>query len=103
MCRVKRWIAQSLLKGFRKSQRRAHHDVQETVALKKTTLPSLTVHLEDARREMSGDNRPCGLERNRLALSTFLCYRRGRGLSMRLMAFKKLFFPESLYPSISEV
>ena len=90
-----RWIAQSLMKAFKESQRRSYEDLYETAALK-TMLPWLTAHVEQVRREMGNDFWPYGFERNEATLRTFLRYHHEQGLSPRLLEPTELFAPESL-------
>jgi 4,5-dihydroxyphthalate decarboxylase len=90
-----RWIAQSLMKAFRESQRRSYEDLYETAALK-TMLPWLTAHVEQARRDMGQDFWPYGFEKNEATLRTFLRYHHEQGLSPRLVEPGELFVPESL-------
>ena len=90
-----RWVAQSLYKAFLEAQRLNYEDLLETAALK-TSLPWLTAHVEEARREMGDDFWPYGLERNRKTLETFLRYHFEQGLSRRLLTPDELFAPESL-------
>ncbi len=90
-----RWVAQSLYKAFLEAQRQNYEDLLETAALK-TSLPWLTAHVEETRREMGDDFWPYGLERNRKTLETFLRYHFEQGLSKRLLTPDELFAPESL-------
>ncbi len=90
-----RWVAQSLYKAFLEAQRENYRDLLETAALK-TSLPWLTAHVEEARREMGDDFWPYGLDRNRKTLETFLRYHFEQGLSKRLLTPDELFAPESL-------
>ena len=90
-----RWIAQSLMKAFRESQRRSYEDLNETAALK-TMLPWLNAHVEQVRREMGPDFWPYGFEKNEDNLRTFLRYHHEQGLSPRLVEPRELFVPESL-------
>lgn len=90
-----RWVAQSLYKAFLEAQRQNYEDLQETAALK-TSLPWLTAHVEETRREMGDDFWPYGLDRNRKTLETFLRYHFEQGLSKRLLTPEELFAPESL-------
>ena len=90
-----RWVAQSLYKAFLEAQRQNYEDLLETAALK-TSLPWLTAHVEEARREMGDDFWPYGMERNRKTLETFLRYHFEQGLSKRLLTPDELFAPESL-------
>ena len=90
-----RWIAQSMMKALRESQRRTYEDLRETAALK-AMLPWLTSHVEQVRREMGEDFWPYGFEKNEATLKTFLRYHFEQGLSKRLVEPKELFAPESL-------
>jgi len=90
-----RWVAQSLYKAFLEAHRRNYEDLMETAALK-TSLPWLTAHVEETRREMGDDFWPYGLDRNRKTLETFLRYHFEQGLSKRLLTPNELFAPESL-------
>lgn len=90
-----RWVAQSLYKAFLEAQRRNYEDLQETAALK-TSLPWLTSHVEETRREMGDDFWPYGIDRNRKTLETFLRYHFEQGLSKRLLTPEELFAPEAL-------
>ena len=90
-----RWIAQSLTKAFVEAQRRTYEDFQETAALK-TMLPWLTAHVEEVVAEMGEDFWPYGLDKNRMALQTFLRYSFEQGLSKRLLEPEELFAPETL-------
>ena len=90
-----RWVAQSLYKAFLEAQRQNYEDLLETAALK-TSLPWLTAHVEETRREMGDDFWPYGLDRNRKTLETFLRYHFEQGLSKRLLTPEELFAPESL-------
>ena len=90
-----RWVAQSLYKAFLEAQRQNYEDLLETAALK-TSLPWLTAHVEETRREMGDDFWPYGIERNRKTLETFLRYHFEQGLSKRLLTPDELFAPESL-------
>ncbi len=90
-----RWIAQSMMKAFKESQRRSYDDLRETAALK-TMLPWLTSHVEQVRREMGEDFWPYGFEKNEATLRTFLRYHFEQGLSKRLLEPRELFAPESL-------
>jgi 4,5-dihydroxyphthalate decarboxylase len=89
-----RWIAQSLLKAFRQSQRFTYQDLQETAALK-AMLPWLHAHIEEARREMGEDYWAYGLDRNRETIATFLRYHHEQGLSKRRLEPEELFAPET--------
>jgi 4,5-dihydroxyphthalate decarboxylase len=89
------WVAQSLQKAFAAAKAEAYADLSETAALK-TTLPWLTAHVEEARREMGDDFWPYGLDRNRHTLATFLRYSHEQGLSKRLLDPVELFAPETL-------
>jgi 4,5-dihydroxyphthalate decarboxylase len=90
-----RWVAQSLYKAFLEAQRQNYEDLMETAALK-TSLPWLTAHVEETRREMGDDFWPYGLDRNRKTLETFLRYHFEQGLSKRLLTPDELFAPEAL-------
>ena len=90
-----RWIAQSLMKALKESQRRSYADLYETAALK-TMLPWLTSHVEQVKREMGEDFWPYGFEKNEATLRTFLRYHFEQGLSKRLLEPRELFAPESL-------
>lgn len=89
------WVAQSLLKAFRRAQQLTYADLLETAALK-AMLPWLTAHVEDTRREMGEDYWPYGLEPNRHTLDTFLRYSFEQGLSKHRLQPEALFAPESL-------
>jgi 4,5-dihydroxyphthalate decarboxylase len=89
-----RWIAQSLFKAFRQSQRLTYQDLQETAALK-AMLPWLHAHIEEARREMGEDYWAYGLDRNRETIATFLRYHHEQGLSKRRLEPEELFAPET--------
>jgi 4,5-dihydroxyphthalate decarboxylase len=93
--RENRWVAQSLYKAFVEAQRQNYEDLQETAALK-ASLPWLTSHIEETRREMGDDYWPYGLDRNRKALETFLRYHFEQGLSKSLRTPEELFAPEAL-------
>jgi len=90
-----RWIAQSMMKAFRESQRRSYEDLYETAALK-TMLPWLTSHVEQVRREMGEDFWPYGFDKNEATLRTFLRYHFEQGLSKRLLEPLELFAPEAM-------
>jgi 4,5-dihydroxyphthalate decarboxylase len=90
-----RWIAQSLTKAFYAAQKQTYEDFAETAALK-AMLPWLVAHVEEARREMSDDWWPYGLDRNRATLETFTRYHFEQGLSKRPLSPDELFAPESL-------
>jgi 4,5-dihydroxyphthalate decarboxylase len=90
-----RWVAQSLYKAFVEAQRQNYEDLQETAALK-ASLPWLTSHIEETRKEMGDDYWPYGLDRNRKALETFLRYHFEQGLSKSLRTPEELFAPEAL-------
>jgi 4,5-dihydroxyphthalate decarboxylase len=90
-----RWVAQSLYKAFVEAQRQNYDDLLETAALK-ASLPWLTAHVEEARREMGDDYWPYGLDRNRKTLETFLRYHFEQGLSKRQLTPDELFAPEAL-------
>ena len=90
-----RWIAQSMMKALRESQRRSYQDLYETAALK-TMLPWLTSHVEQVKREMGEDFWPYGFDKNEATLRTFLRYHFEQGLSKRLLEPRELFAPESL-------
>jgi 4,5-dihydroxyphthalate decarboxylase len=90
-----RWVAQSMMKALKESQRRSYEDLYETAALK-TMLPWLTSHVEQVKREMGDDFWPYGFEKNEKTLRTFLRYHFEQGLSKRLLEPKELFAPESL-------
>ena len=89
------WVAQSLLKAFRRAQQLTYADLLETAALK-AMLPWLTAHVEQTRREMGEDYWPYGLEPNRHTLETFLRYSFEQGLSPHRLQPEELFAPESL-------
>jgi 4,5-dihydroxyphthalate decarboxylase len=93
--RANRWVAQSLYKAFVEAQRQNYEDLQETAALK-ASLPWLTSHIEETRKEMGDDYWPYGLDRNRKALETFLRYHFEQGLSKTLRTPEELFAPEAL-------
>lgn len=90
-----RWIAQSLMKALRESQRRAYEDLYQTAALK-VMLPWLTAHVEQVRSEMGEDFWPYGFEKNEANLRTFLRYHFEQGLSKRLLEPGELFAPEAM-------
>jgi 4,5-dihydroxyphthalate decarboxylase len=90
-----RWVAQSLYKAFIEAQRLNYEDLQDTAALK-ASLPWLTSHVEETRKEMGDDYWPYGLDRNRKALETFLRYHFEQGLSKQLRTPDELFAPEAL-------
>ncbi len=90
-----RWVAQSLTKALKESQRRTYDDLADTAALK-VMLPWLTAHVEQVKREMGDDFWPYGLEKNEATLRTFLRYHFEQGLSPRLLEPRELFAPESL-------
>ena len=90
-----RWIAQSLFKAFRESQRRAYEDLRQTAA-HMSMLPFLNADIEDAIRDMGEDYWPYGFEKNEKSLSTFLRYHFESGLSKRLLKPEELFAPETL-------
>jgi 4,5-dihydroxyphthalate decarboxylase len=90
-----RWVAQSLYKAFIEAQRLNYEDLQDTAALK-ASLPWLTSHVEETRKEMGDDYWPYGLDRNRKALETFLRYHFEQGLSKRKLTPDELFAPEAL-------
>ena len=90
-----RWVAQSMMKALRESQRRTYEDLADTAALK-AMLPWLTAHVEQVKREMGDDFWPYGLEKNEATLRTFLRYHFEQGLSRRLLEPRELFAPESL-------
>jgi 4,5-dihydroxyphthalate decarboxylase len=89
------WVAQSLLKAFRESQRCTYADLSQTAA-STAMLPWLTAHLEETRREMGDDFWPYGFERNRHTLGTFLRYSHEQGLSKTLLDPEALFAPQTL-------
>jgi 4,5-dihydroxyphthalate decarboxylase len=89
------WVAQTLYKAFCEAHRRSYKDLDETAALK-TTLPWLTAHLEDTRREMGEDYWPNGLEANRETIEIFLRYHHEQGLSTRLFDIDEVFVPEAM-------
>ena len=90
-----RWVAQSLTKALKESQRRTYDDLADTAALK-VMLPWLTAHVEQVKREMGDDFWPYGLKKNEATLRTFLRYHFEQGLSPRLLEPRELFAPESL-------
>ncbi len=90
-----RWVAQSLMKALKESQRRTYEDLADTAALK-AMLPWLTAHVEQVKREMGDDFWPYGLEKNEATLRTFLRYHFEQGLSKRLLEPRELFACESL-------
>jgi len=90
-----RWVAQSLRKAFTAAKADAYEQLSETAALK-TTLPWLTAHVEEARREMGDDFWSYGLDRNRHTLATFLRYSYEQGLAKRLLDPVELFARETL-------
>ena len=90
-----RWIAQSLFKAFRESQKRAYEDLRQTAA-HMAMLPFLNADIEDAIADMGDDYWPYGLEKNEKTLETFLRYHHECGLSKRLMKPAELFAPETL-------
>ena len=90
-----RWVAQSMTKALKESQRRTYEDLADTAALK-AMLPWLTAHVEQVKREMGDDFWPYGLEKNEATLRTFLRYHFEQGLSKRLLQPRELFAPESL-------
>ena len=90
-----RWVAQSMMKALRESQRRTYEDLADTAALK-AMLPWLTAHVEQVKREMGDDFWPYGLEKNEATLRTFLRYHFEQGLSKWLLEPRELFAPESL-------
>jgi 4,5-dihydroxyphthalate decarboxylase len=90
-----RWVAQSMMKALKESQRRSYEDLYETAALK-TMLPWLTSHVEQVKREMGDDFWPYGFEKNEKTLRTFLRYHFEQGLSKRLLEPAELFAPETL-------
>ncbi len=90
-----RWVAQSLYKAFCAAQQETYKDLYETAALK-VTLPWLTAHVEEARRDMGPDFWSYGFESNRDVLSTFLRYSYEQGLSKQLLKPEQLFAPETL-------
>jgi 4,5-dihydroxyphthalate decarboxylase len=89
------WIAQSLYKAFCGAQKRTYADLAETAALK-AMVPFLNAEIERTIREMGQDYWPYGLDRNRVALSTFLRYHHEQGLSPRMLTPDELFAPEAL-------
>src|SRR5690606_25019007 len=90
-----RWVAQSLYKALRESQRLAYEDLYETAALK-TMLPWTTAHVEQTRRDMGDDFWPYGFERTEHALAPLLRYSDGRGLCKRRLAPRDRLAPASL-------
>lgn len=90
-----RWVAQSLYKAFCAAQQETYRDLYETAALK-VTLPWLTAHVEEARREMGPDFWSYGFENNRETLNTFLRYSYEQGLSKQQLKPEQLFAPETL-------
>lgn len=90
-----RWVAPSMMKALKESQRRTYEDLYETVALK-AMLPWLTSHVEQVRREVGEDFWPYGFEKNEATLQTFPRYSFEQGLSKRLLQPRELFAPESL-------
>jgi 4,5-dihydroxyphthalate decarboxylase len=90
-----RWVAQSLFKAFCAAQRETYEDLNETAALK-VTLPWLTAHVEETRREMGEDFWPYGFQQNSQTLATFLRYSHEQGLSKELLTPEDLFAPETL-------
>lgn len=90
-----RWVAQSLYKAFCAAQRETYRDLYETAALK-VTLPWLTAHVEEARREMGPDFWSYGFDANRETLNTFLRYSHEQGLSKQRLKPEQLFAPETL-------
>ena len=68
---------------------------QKTAALK-VTLPWLTSHVEQIKREMGEDFWPYGFEKNEATLQTFLRDHFEQGPSKRLLESSELFAPESL-------
>lgn len=90
-----RWVAQSMMKALKESQRRTYADLADTAALK-AMLPWLTAHVEQVKRDMGDDFWPYGLEKNEATLRTFLRYHFEQGLSPRLLAPRELFAAETL-------
>ena len=90
-----RWVAQSMFKSLKESQRRTYDDLADTAALK-AMLPWLTAHVEQVKREMGDDFWPYGFEKNESTLKTFLRYHFEQGLSKRLLEPRELFAPEAL-------
>lgn len=90
-----RWIAQALHKAFVEAQRQTYADLYVTAALK-AMLPWLTAHVEQTRAMMGENYWPYGFEPNRKALSTFLRYHHGCGLSKHLLEPEELFAPEAM-------
>ena len=90
-----RWVAQSLHKAFAAAKEETYADLSETAALK-ATLPWLTAHVEEARREMGDDFWPYGLDRNSHTLATFLRYSHEQGLAKRMLDPAELFAAETL-------
>ena len=90
-----RWVAQSLMKALKESQRRTYEDLADTAALK-AMLPWLTAHVEQVKRDMGDDFWPYGLEKNEATLRTFLRDHFEQGLSKRLLEPRELFASESL-------
>jgi len=90
-----RWIAQSLLKAFTRSQQLTYDDMNETAALK-TMLPWMVSHLEQTKKELGEDFWSYGYENNRETIATFLRYHHQQGLSAELLQPEDLFAPESM-------
>ena len=90
-----RWVAQSMMKALKESQRRTYADLADTAALK-AMLPWLTAHVEQVKRDMGDDFWPYGLEKNEATLRTFLRYHFEQGLSPRSLAPRELFAAETL-------
>jgi 4,5-dihydroxyphthalate decarboxylase len=89
------WVAQSLYKAFTDAKAKAYALYNQTAALP-AMVPWLIAALEEARREMSEDWWPYGLEPNRAVLETFLRYHHEQGLSRRRLTPDELFARETL-------
>ncbi|AMB85084.1 4,5-dihydroxyphthalate decarboxylase [Pseudomonas agarici] len=89
-----RWVAQSLFKAFKEAKEKTYQDMHETAA-HKMTLPWLSVHVEQARRELGNDFWSYGLSENRDTIATFLRYHHEQGLSKCLLSPEDLFVPET--------
>jgi 4,5-dihydroxyphthalate decarboxylase len=89
------WVAQTLVTAFEESKAIALEELYEVTALK-VSLPWLTAHVEQTRRELADDFWPYGLEPNRHTLETFLRYSYEQGLLPEPLEPEQLFAPETV-------
>jgi 4,5-dihydroxyphthalate decarboxylase len=93
--RQNRWIAQSLLKAFQKSQQMALDRLVRTGS--HTVMhPWLSSEIEKLQALMGRNWWPMGLEANRHTLDAFLAYHHEQGISKKRFNVEELFAPETL-------